>query len=387
MMTRDPNKQAGADVGCGNAARILIVADDLTGACDSGVAFLSGGRRARVTLEPPSDAGLKACLEAESGADVVAFTTATRNLSEEQAEARVAELASALRRAGRRSIVFKKIDSAARGHLGVETMAARRGSEAVIALVAPSFPEAGRTVHSGVLNVRDCSGQDVKIALRDQFPGVGAARIETLPASLEPELVQSIRSAIAKGTQILICDAETREDLERLAAAALQVQDSILWVGSAGLARALAAQLPASARQVRVQVPQRTGRTLLFVGTEHPVTGLQLSHVEKLDGWTSTIFRIDWPSAAASEIRVAFAVAPVSALILTGGDTAAWVLEALDARGIVLAGELVPGIPWGFVEGGMADKCVVVTKSGGFGEHNALALACEFCDRRLYELA
>jgi uncharacterized protein YgbK (DUF1537 family) len=48
------------------------------------------------------------------------------------------------------------------------------------------------------------------------------------------------------------------------------------------------------------------------------------------------------------------------------------VLRALRASSIRLAGELAPGIPWGIIEGGEADGLLVVTKSGGFGTHDAL---------------
>jgi uncharacterized protein YgbK (DUF1537 family) len=94
------------------------------------------------------------------------------------------------------------------------------------------------------------------------------------------------------------------------------------------------------------------------------------------------VVRIDCGATSQQEIRNAFTARPVAALILTGGDTAAFVLKSLDASSILLAGELAPGIPWGFVEGGMAHGCMAVTKSGGFGDRDALIRALEFCTRR-----
>ena len=124
------------------------------------------------------------------------------------------------------------------------------------------------------------------------------------------------------------------------------------------------------------------------MGTRHPVTSLQVSHLEGDSGTLNrAIHRIQLGTTLEQEIVAAFAAQPVSALVLTGGETAAFVLQALGASSIVLAGELAPGIPWGFVEGGVADGCVVVTKSGGFGQHDALAHAFEFCKRRSFEPA
>jgi uncharacterized protein YgbK (DUF1537 family) len=69
----------------------------------------------------------------------------------------------------------------------------------------------------------------------------------------------------------------------------------------------------------------------------------------------------------------------VGSLVLTGGDTAAKILRALGAEAIEIGGEMTLGIPWGIVHGGMANGCVVVTKSGGFGGENALVEAVHFC--------
>jgi uncharacterized protein YgbK (DUF1537 family) len=160
------------------------------------------------------------------------------------------------------------------------------------------------------------------------------------------------------------------------------LRQPILWTGSAGLARALAATLPPLRRGETIPFPHRDGRTLLFVGTDHPVTTLQVSHLEgHCQAPDRAIHRVNWTSPSHDEIRQAFAASPTAALVLTGGETAAFVLEALDAASIMLAGELGPGIPWGIVEGGVADGCVVVTKSGGFGSREALVHVFDCCSQ------
>ena len=62
----------------------------------------------------------------------------------------------------------------------------------------------------------------------------------------------------------------------------------------------------------------------------------------------------------------------VGALVLSGGDTARLLCGALAADAIHLGGEVLPGIPWGRLEGGPADGTTVVTKSGGFGGPDVL---------------
>ena len=261
-------------------------------------------------------------------------------------------------------------------------MAALGASGAALALVAPAFPQAGRTVQTGLLNIRDAAAQNTNIPLRDLFANVDATQIEILPTGTIPALEQGIARALAGGTRVLLCDSQTQADLERLATAAVRIPQSILWTGSAGLARALATVLPQLRHSELTPPARRDGRALLFVGTDHPVTALQVSHLEHQPSMSScTIYRVNWDSLSHHDIRAAFNAAPTAALVLTGGDTAAFVLRALNSSSILLAGELAPGIPWGVIQGGEADGCIVITKSGGFGRHDTLADAFEFCQR------
>jgi uncharacterized protein YgbK (DUF1537 family) len=128
--------------------------------------------------------------------------------------------------------------------------------------------------------------------------------------------------------------------------------------------------------------PRRRGRTLLITGSTHPVTRLQLSRLEQAPGPEPAVFHLEFGTTSKQEVCDTFTSKKLAALILTGGDTAAFVLKSLDASSIRLAGELAPGIPWGFVAGGLADGCMVTTKSGGFGDPNALVHALAFCARR-----
>ncbi len=369
--------------GHAGAGRVFVVADDLTGACDSGVAFLAAVRAVRVVLRGEGPGFRTHGREGDrEDAQVWAFTTESRDGSAAEAERRVAACVAALGLVRRDELLFKKIDSAGRGHLDVEVLAALRHSGAALALVTPAFPKAGRTVRDGVLRIRDFSGQDAAVVLRDLFVGVDAGEIGVLGVGPEEELEQGIERALASGVRILLCDAMVQDDLELLAAAGWRVGRPLLWCGSAGLARALAGGLEAGHAKAGLPGLRREGETMLFVGTDHAVTNLQVAQLES-DAAGRVVHRVAWGTVSEREIMAAFCAQAVGALILTGGETAAFVLRALGATSIVLAGELEAGIPWGVVDGGLADGCVVVTKSGGFGERNALVRAFEFCERRV----
>lgn len=63
---------------------------------------------------------------------------------------------------------------------------------------------------------------------------------------------------------------------------------------------------------------------------------------------------------------------------MTGGDTARGLLDRLGASGIDLISEVLPGIPFGTVNGGRRPGLRVVTKAGGFGRPEALAQAVAY---------
>lgn len=52
--------------------------------------------------------------------------------------------------------------------------------------------------------------------------------------------------------------------------------------------------------------------------------------------------------------------------------------HTLGTKAIRLGGEVRTGIPWGYLEGGLADGCPAVTKSGSFGDADALSAAAHF---------
>ena len=360
----------------GLPARILIVADDLTGACDAAAVFIGYGRRIRVLLDA------SAYDSPDIPADVLALTAESRTLPPDHAAEQVANCIARMEANAPGALLFQKIDSAARGNLAPETDAALRASGAALALVTPAFPDAGRTVADGVLSIRDWSGQDTTVNLLEMFR---ANRIDTaiLQTGPEDELLRAIKRAIADGVRVLLCDAVEQTHLDRLAAAALRVPHQILWAGSAGLARAVGAQLPSPPALLTGVPARRSGRTILFTGTPHPVTLLQIAELERNETHSShsrSIHRLVDPSATPEFIIATFSAEKPAALILTGGETASFVLRALGATGIHLAGEIAPGIPWGMVEGGIADGCTVVTKSGGFGQRDALMRAFQFCE-------
>lgn len=344
-------------------ARVCLMADDLTGACDASAAFLAAGHSVRVWL------GEKALFAAPES--VQAVNTASRGLQVDEAAEAVARAAAAID-ASADTILFKKIDSAARGPIAAELSAAQRalGSRAI--LFAPGFPAMGRTVRNGVLEIRDISGQNSSVALSELFPAAmrDALAFVSHADGLAATIESGIESGIDSGRAILICDSATQDELNALARAA-QPFTGLLYAGSGGLARAIAGRVVTGFDPANMPPVPRAcaSRTLVIAGTPHPVTKLQLEQLESAARLSQNVqvLRVDCENGDAVKIREAFHAFDPEALILTGGDTALFAGHALGAHSILLKGEFAAGIPCGVLQGGEAHGRIVVTKSGGFG--------------------
>ena len=316
--------------------KCLLVADDLTGACDAAVAFAAHGYRATVLLELDR-------FEAHDG--VMAVSTDSRNAP----GCDFACIAGAFR-GTQPAIVFKKIDSTLRGNIGPEVVAAMQAFGCEAAAIAPAFPALGRIVESGRLRA---------MGLED-FEPIDVAEYFR-PHGLAPYLAGDVLSD---------------RDLDSFVASRLAAGGRILWVGSGGLAAALARAVarPRGATP-RARPPSRPRGAVLFaVGSGHPVTLEQLRRLLAARPG-SAVLRV--PCESLKE-TLAAAGSRIAALFLSGGDTAAAVCGLLGARAIELEDEIDPGVPRGRLVGGLYDGVPVVTKSGAFGPPDALIRIAEY---------
>jgi uncharacterized protein YgbK (DUF1537 family) len=323
------------------------LADDLTGACDAGAAFLRAGCPVRIWF---GSSPLFAAPE-----PVQAFNTDSRALTAHRA-ARVVSIAATALKTTPDALFFKKVDSAARGPLAAELLAAHSALGTRAILLAPAFPAAGRTVRDSILEIEDAAGQQKQVDLVELFPREMRHRVAPLAAP------QEIVAALDARCQVLVCDASTQQDLEELVRIA-ESYPGLLYAGSAGLAQAIAGRHASPAQAAALP---KAERTLIVAGSDHPVTKLQLSVLDGTRFEGVRLLRIGRRRDSARILREFKAHAP-QALILTGGDTALLAVQALGAHSFALQGEFAPGIPWGIVQGGVADGAIVFTKSGGFG--------------------
>lgn len=385
-----------------------MIADDLTGAADTGVQLARSGYRTAVFFqgEPVDGAGL----------DAVVVDTDSRSLPPASARERVFEAVSAI---GATDLVFKKVDSTLRGNLREEIEAAMDATGRRRAVVAPAFPGSGRTTVKGTQLAHGKPVHHTEIATDPRTP-VQQGHIPTLLAGLGPlrhlgsyELRDGSRvSQALNDCRCLIADATEDGHLQTLVEA-IPEPSEVLWVGSAGLTLALGSVYPGD-RPPGPEAEPLARNALVAVGSLNPVSREQLrsllrggmrgvelaaspnepgaTGVEEaisglrmvLEQGESAVLYSSSDSARTKPEAVAQAMAEVvrrtsrdsfGALVLTGGDTAAAVARGLGASGIELLGEVEAGVPVGRLIG--PRPYPVVTKAGGFGGPNTLKDALE----------
>ncbi|MDP9989096.1 uncharacterized protein YgbK (DUF1537 family), partial [Arthrobacter oryzae] len=255
------------------AKRWAIIADDLTGAADAAAAY-GPTHSSSVILDLDSS---------WPEADILSVNTESRYLSAEDAAAAVT--AAVVRALEQDRQVFKKIDSLLRGNVGAEVAAAlgrvSEGRGRGLALVAPAFPGTGRTTVGGMVHVNGAQNA------RGSFDGDVAAALAAGGLSSElvgreapgnpEELAAHLRDVQGRGTDAVVLDAASDDDLQLVAAAAALLDFPALLVGSGGLAGHIAPR--GEARDVLSDRARRVRRTLTVIGS---YSGLARQQTEAL---------------------------------------------------------------------------------------------------------
>ncbi len=348
---------------------LTILADDLTGACDTGCLF------ARMAPVP-----VMVWPASVAEADVRVVDTETRGATPASARGVVHDTATA----APADRYFKKIDSTLRGNVGSEVDALVTVTTSRRALVCPAFPAQGRVVRDRVLLVHGDPVGTTPIALDPAFPrGTTSSVVELLRPHLTTAVawipladVRAGRDALSAHVErlagtVAVVDAETDEDLDALVEAALTCAPAPLLVGSAGLARALAARLGLLADVVAIP-PAR--RWLVVIGSRHPVSRLQAACARRAQLPVLATSDEDAPDRAAVAAQLARDAVgiierdAVDLLAVSGGDTALALYRALGADRIELIGAPSPGLALGRLAMPDREPLWILTKAGAFGE-------------------
>lgn len=265
--------------------RLAIIADDLTGANDTGVQFAKYGLRTYVVL----DAVQNPILPEE--ADVVVFDTDSRASTASQAFDKVAVVAEVLRNK-QVPMVYKKVDSTLRGNLGSEIDAVLDVLDYECAAVVPAFPAIGRITAGGYHLLNQIPLACSEIARDPKAPVTDSRLVEVLKQQSKyavghiglQEIItgsdavcQAIGQAISQGHRLIAFDATEQIHLVTIAQAIKECGKKIVMVGSAGLAEVLPQiyNMPACNENSEVKVQGKPA--LIVSGSVSSVTASQVN--------------------------------------------------------------------------------------------------------------
>lgn len=399
--------------------KLLVVADDLTGANDTGVMFAELGFT--TILETNISSLNKTDI---SKGDIFSVSTDSRAIGE-QAEQKTCQVIS---QGISKEInqLYLKIDSTMRGSVQFQIKGALKAWKMLYpnarAIICSAYPAMGRTIENGHLYVNGIpvnetpSGKDAICPVGSSYLLDLLPEAVHLPCLTTEELISQISSS---NSEQIIIDAKTEDDLSVIANVINQLGNHIIPVGSAGLA----SHLKKHRKQV-INKDTNLGRTLILVTSIHETSQNQVDQYISTVGAKSIVFNPS-PSqlinyelsneAIISQLKalihsssenviiranpakimnhnfgnihtVARKIAEYLAelgiyalnnekfdsLVLFGGDGAAMLLGKMNISEMNILYAIVPGVPLCTINSGQYKGLKVMTKSGGFGNNNLL---------------
>ncbi len=352
--------------------RIRIITDDFSSALDGTACFAQRGWDADVQL---GTAG-------EENVVVASIDTRTR----ENVAGSAGDAVSAAARAwSNADLLVLQFDSTLRGRVALACLSALAASGRRKLLIVPAFPaagqitRAGRVYVDGVLVHESAFGRDPTLPVRES----------SVPALFKTHDVCVAVARDAAHTRVLlethdavVVDAQTENELDTLVET-FATRSDVLWAGSTGVLRAMARVLPVPADSVAKGLDSAVNaahRPLLVVGSLNPRSRLQLEvalsrrHIQVL----ATREVRSSPRSALHD--VAHQAADLSrsgvcdGLVVTGGETARQIADALPALSLRVCREVLPGVALAMVDTA-AGRFPMITKAGGFGQDDAF-LVC-----------
>lgn len=403
--------------------KLVVIADDFTGALDTGIKFAKAGARSQVMLQSDFEPE-EICEESE----VLIVDAETRHLNRDAAYRIVYNLVRHCERCGV-TYFYKKTDSALRGNVGSELSALSDATGCSVHF-APALPCLNRIIRNGILYV-----DNVPVAQslfgKDPFEPVKKSLVEEVIREGTDMKVVSLsgckRVKHEEDRSIYVYDAQNQSEMENIAKCLFEKAELKATAGCAGFADCLTRVIGFS--KEGSSPIHRVKNLLVVCGSVNEITKKQVEYAEKRgfqrirlnvlqklqpnyfereearefekefwskyqDGFSvildvfsgdNTLEEAEQYSAEAQipkgEIRERIAqrlcefadiwlhFGTKSALVLTGGDTVYTFLERKKCREIRPICEIVPGAVL-FEAEIFGQKLQIISKSGGFGNES-----------------
>jgi uncharacterized protein YgbK (DUF1537 family) len=261
-------------------SKIIIIADDLTGANATGVLLVQQGFKAATFINLDKYNSMQ-----NDDYDIVSINTDSRAIKSEEAYKRVKSIVEFFKDEDVK-LLSKRIDSTLRGNIGAEISAILDNvTDDTYAIVVPSFPASGRACVGGYLMVHQVPLEKTAVATDPKTPVLTSKVVALLEEQMQEKIgfieldtvlkgIDSIQNSIidqtGKGCKIIIVDATTNDDITKIAKAVKNTKLNVVSVDPGPFTAALTAEL--------LEIPKggKGKKVLMTIGSISNLTKKQL---------------------------------------------------------------------------------------------------------------
>lgn len=253
---------------------IIIIADDFTGALDTGVQFASQGIKTLVKTGTDCDFDKLSAKEVQ----ILVLDTETRHLNANEAYQIVYKITKKAIEKGVRH-VYKKTDSALRGNIGSELEAVLDASDCKNLPFIPALPCMNRITRKGVHYIDDKPVAE-SVFGKDPFEPVTCSYIPDIIA-LQSKVKTRVIEEDEEGRmgEIDIYDASSESRLTEIAEELFKKNGLPIMAGCSGFASALPTLFKMKSKKRAAAFSQKG--LLVVNGSLNPITAGQLEYAEE----------------------------------------------------------------------------------------------------------
>lgn len=258
--------------------KLIILADDFTGALDTAIKF--------------SKRGIKTCVvnidfnleEINNHVEVLAINLETRHLKSEKAYQRIKDVITLFQK--KDIYIYKKTDSVLRGNVGIELQALLDYTQNKFLPFIPAYPKLNRYTIQGIQYLGDVPIHESIVANDPIEPIRNSSVIQIIKETsnvntyyVNQTMVREVfESYLPKDKTIAVFDSATQDDIKYLAKQIVNKNIKIM-AGCAALASELAKLIDFSINKERFKI--NLSKLIIICGSVNPVTKLQIIDAEQ----------------------------------------------------------------------------------------------------------
>ena len=289
---------------------IYVIADDLTGANDTGVQFTKKGYNTIVSVLDE-----QSTIIIPDNLDVFVMDTETRELESKTARKRLKSILEKIN-INKEDVVYKKVDSTLRGNMGDEIEEIMIILNRDICIFSPSYPSYQRITIGGYLvvdqkplslseysydNSTQVENSFIPFLLKKQtdFP-VGQIDLKDV-AKGQKTILSKINELYQKGNKIIVIDSTNEEHLKDIFASSLKLDRPVLFSGSAGLANHFP-NINNKNEDLKIKIENNKGPVIVVAGSRNSIMEDQVNYLKNRLNFTE--LKIDLEQVFSNKDRI-----------------------------------------------------------------------------------